>query len=232
MQIGSKEWADLIIAGARTFNITLEYDQTRQFAAHARELIHWNKAFNLTAITDPMEIAVKHFLDSLAAAHQIPPDATLLDVGSGGGFPGIPLKILMPALNVTLIDASRKKVNFLKHVIRTLKLDHIEARQTRAEHLISDPRCLKRFNIVISRALSALALFARLAHPLLAPGGRIIALKGEADPKELNDLLDDLGGEGIEASAIGHEPGISVKNYRLPFLNAKRSIIVLSGRMH
>ena len=232
MQIGSIEWADLIIAGARTVNIRLNYDQTRQFAVHARELIRWNEAFNLTAITDPREIAIKHFLDSLPAAHQIPPDANLLDVGSGGGFPGIPLKILMPALTVTLIDASRKKVNFLKHVIRALKLDHIEARHTRAEQLTRDPRCLKRFDIVISRALSALALFARLAHPLLAPGGRIIALKGEVDPTELDALLEDLRGEGAAASAIGHEPEISVNSYRLPFLNAKRSIIVLSGRIH
>ena len=163
MQIGSKEWSALIIDGARTFDIELKSDQTEKFAVHARELIRWNKTFNITTITDPVEIALKHFLDSLPAAHHIPPDATLLDIGSGGGFPGIPLKILMPSLMVTLIDASRKKVSFLKHVIRSLKLDHIEALPMRAENLVTDSLYRKRFDVVISRAFAALALFVRLA---------------------------------------------------------------------
>ena len=101
MQIGSKEWSDLIIEGARTFGIELNADQTRQFAVHARELMYWNQTFNITAITDPGEIALKHFLDSLPAAGHIPPRATVLDIGSGGGFPGIPLKIFMSSLTVT-----------------------------------------------------------------------------------------------------------------------------------
>ena len=82
---------------------------------HAAELVRWNQKINLTAITDPFEVAVKHFLDSLPAARLLPKDATLLDIGSGGGLPGLPLKILMPSLSITLIDASRKKVNFLKN---------------------------------------------------------------------------------------------------------------------
>jgi 16S rRNA (guanine527-N7)-methyltransferase len=231
MQIGSKEWSDLIIEGAGAFDIALKSDQTRQFTVHARELIHWKKTFNITSITDPVEVALKHFLDSLPAAHHIPPDATLLDIGSGGGFPGIPLKILMPSLTVTLIDASRKKVSFLKHVIRSLKLDHIEALHMRAENLITDPLYRKRFDVVISRAFSALALFVRLARPLRAPGGRIIALKGQTDKNELNDLRNYLFGEGISTSTIGHDSGIAMENYNLPFLNAKRSIIVLSGQL-
>lgn len=229
MQIGSKEWSALIIDGARTFDIELKSDQTEKFAVHARELIRWNKTFNITTITDPVEIALKHFLDSLPAAHHIPPDATLLDIGSGGGFPGIPLKILMPSLMVTLIDASRKKVSFLKHVIRSLKLDHIEALPMRAENLVTDSLYRKRFDVVISRAFAALALFVRLAHPLRSPGGIIIALKGETDKNELNDLHNYLFGEAIGTSAIGHGPGIDMENFNLPFLNAKRSIIVLSG---
>jgi 16S rRNA (guanine527-N7)-methyltransferase len=229
MQIGSKEWSDLIIDGARTFDIELNPDQTRQFAVHARELVHWNKTFNITAITDPREAAVKHFLDSLPAAHHIPPHATVLDIGSGGGFPGIPLKIFMPSLTVTLIDASRKKVNFLKHIIRTLKLEHIAALQMRAENLSRDGNYRNRFDVIISRALSALPTFARLAKPLLAPGGLIIALKGAVKKNELNDLHSYLCGEGIAVSVAGHGPGISLENHYLPFLNLQRSIIVISG---
>jgi 16S rRNA (guanine527-N7)-methyltransferase len=229
MQFGSKGWSDLIIDGARTFDIELNSDQARQFAVHARELMLWNKTFNITAITDPVEVAVKHFLDSLPAAHLIPLHATLLDIGSGGGFPGIPLKIFMPSLTVTLIDASRKKVNFLKHVIRTLKLEHIEALQMRAENLMRDVNYRNRFDVIISRALSALPTFARLAKPLLSPGGIIVALKGAVLKNELNDLHRYLCGEGIAASAAGHGPGISLENYDLPFLNSQRSIIVISG---
>ncbi len=227
MQFGSKEWSDLIVDGARTLDIELNSDQTRQFAVHARELMHWNKTFNITAITDPGEVAVKHFLDSLPAAHHIPPHATVLDIGSGGGFPGIPLKILMSGLTVTLIDTSRKKINFLKHVIRTLKLEHIEALQMRAENLTVDTHYRNRFDVIISRALSALPTFTCLAKPLLAPGGIIIALKGAVPKNELNDLQSYLCGE--RTAAAGHGPGIFLENYHLPFLNLQRSIIVISG---
>jgi 16S rRNA (guanine527-N7)-methyltransferase len=228
MEIGSKEWSDLIVSGARTLNVGLSYDQTRQFASHARELIHWNETFNLTAITDPEEVALKHFLDSLPAAHHIPQDATLLDIGSGGGFPGIPLKILMPSLTVTLIDASRKKINFLKQVIRTLKLEHIEAHHTRAEDLTSDPLYRGRFDVVISRALCALSLFTRLAQPLLAPDGIIIALRGEAGKKDLDEMQNYLSGKSEATPANVQDFEISAEHYHLPFLDAKRSVIVLS----
>ena len=161
MQIGSKEWSDLIIEGAAAFDIDLNHRQTRQFATHAAELVRWNQKINITAITDPFEVAVKHVLDSLPAARFISGDAILLDIGSGGGFPGLPLKVLMPSLSVTLIDASRKKVSFLKHVIRTLKLDNIEALHIRAEDLANDPLYRNRFNVIISRAVSSLELFRR-----------------------------------------------------------------------
>ena len=229
MQIGSKEWTALLIDGARTFDIELKPDQIRLFADHARELMRWNKTFNITAITDPRDIALKHYLDSLPAARHIPPDATLLDIGSGGGFPGIPLKILMPALTVTLIDASRKKVNFLKHVIRTLKLEHTEAIHGRVEHLANDPCCRQRFDAIISRALSALPAYIRLAQPLLAAGGMIIALKGRLDDIDLKDLGSCVCGEdgvGPAATCYGE---ISIENYSLPFIESQRSIVILSS---
>ena len=103
----------------------------------------------------------------------------MLDIGSGGGFPGIPLKVLRPKLSVTLIDASRKKVSFLKHVIRTLKLDNIDAFHIRAEDLAAHPSYLNRFDVIISRALSSLEHFVRLAVPLLAKWGIIIAMRGK-----------------------------------------------------
>ena len=229
MQIGSKEWAALLTDGARNFDIELESDQIRLFADHARELMRWNETFNITAITDPRDIALKHYLDSLPAARHIPPDATLLDIGSGGGFPGIPLKILLPSLTVTLIDASRKKVNFLKYAIRTLKLEHTEAIHGRAESLANDPSYRQRFDTIISRALSALPAYIRLAQPLLAAGGMIIALKGRSDDIDLNDLRKSVRGEGDADPAFGCYGKISIENYILPVVESQRSMVILSS---
>ena len=226
MQIGSREWSDLLIEGAAEIGIDLDCGQTRQFAVHAAELIRWNQKINLTAITDPAEVAVKHFLDSLAVARHIPPDATLLDIGSGGGFAGLPLKVLMPSLAVTLIDASRKKVNFLKHVIRTLKLKNIEALHVRAEDLAEDPLFRKRYHVVASRALSSLKLFCNLALPLLKDGGTILALKGEVG----NDEMAELQGRGVRDGdharpAVGRRISVSIVKFQLPILHSHRSII-------
>ena len=228
MQIGSKEWSDLIMEGAAAFDIDLNPGQTRQFAIHATELVRWNQKINLTAITDPFEVAVKHFLDSLPAARYIPMDATLLDIGSGGGFPGLPLKILMPSLSVTLIDASRKKINFLKHVIRTLKLDNIEARHIRAEDLANDPLYHNQFHVIISRAVSSLKLFHRLALPLLIDEGLMIALKGDIASDELNELQGRGFGDGDHAESVGRQFTVTVKKRHLPFLNSQRSIIIIT----
>ncbi len=227
MKFDSKEWSDLLIEGAAALDLDLDPDQTRQFAIHAAELIRWNQKINLTAITDPLEVAVKHFLDSLAVARYIPPDTTLLDIGSGGGFAGLPLKVLMPSLSVTLIDASRKKVSFLKHVIRSLKLDKIEALHIRAQDLAQDPLFLKRDHVIISRALSSLKLFCTLAMPLLRDDGIILALKGDV----ANDEIDELQGRGLikgdHAQPAGRRIAMSVDRYRLPILNAQRSVVII-----
>jgi 16S rRNA (guanine527-N7)-methyltransferase len=209
MKIGSNKWSQLVIDGARVFDLDLDRGHTELFAAHAKELLHWNHTINLTTITDPFEVAVKHFVDSLAPVKLISPGATLLDIGSGSGFPGIPLKIIMPALAVTLIDASRKRVNFLKHVIRTLKLVGIEALHIRAEDLADDPAYCRHFDIITSRALTDLKSFIRQARPLLAVNGRMIALKGLVDQTELEAVGSQL---------------LAVETYLLPFTQSKRSI--------
>ena len=227
MRIGSPEWSDLIIEGAAAFDIDLTRSHTRQFAIHAAELIKWNQRFNITAITDPLEIAVKHFLDSLAVARFISPGATLLDIGSGGGFPGLPLKVLFPPLKVTLIDASRKKVNFLRQVVRILKLDHIEVLHARAEKLSRKPQYSQRYNIILSRALSSLEFFHRLAWPLLADKGLILAMKGKVGKEELTIFQDwQLAGRDHNKSN-GMPFSLRVENLRLPVLDFRRSIVVI-----
>ena len=109
MEIGTNDWSNFLINQAKIIEIQLDHTQNHLFAIHAIELIKWNHKINITTITDPVEIASSHFLDSLVPARFIPPEAAMLDIGSGGGFPGIPLKVILPKLSVTLIDASRKK---------------------------------------------------------------------------------------------------------------------------
>ena len=145
----------------------------------------------------------------------------LLDFGSGGGFPGIPLKILKPSLSVLLIDSVRKKVNFLKHVVRTLHLSNIDVFQIRAENLVKNPTCANSFDVVISRALSDLAPFVRTALPLLAEQGKIIAMKGEVDQTELG---------AVRAVAPENGYDLEVEKYRLPSIDSLRSLVILKHR--
>jgi 16S rRNA (guanine527-N7)-methyltransferase len=227
MEIGTNDWSNFLINQARIIEIQLDHTQNHLFAIHAIELIKWNHKINITTITDPVEVASNHFLDSLVPARLIPPEAAMLDIGSGGGFPGIPLKVILPKLSVTLIDASRKKTSFLKHVIRTLKLENIEALHMRAEDLAIQPRYINRFDVIISRALSALDAFVLLALPLLKNRGVIIALKGEIDKSELNDLQDNVLEKMKSGGSIDRQFTISRERYSLPMINAERSIITV-----
>jgi 16S rRNA (guanine527-N7)-methyltransferase len=228
MKIGTNEWSNFLIDHANKIGIDFDHTQNRLFSVHAVELINWNRKINLTTLTDPIEVASNHFLDSLVPARFMPPHtAKLLDIGSGGGFPGIPLKVLLPELSVTLIDASRKKVNFLKHVIRTLKLDGIEALHIRAEDLAARPSYINRFDVIISRALTSLESFVRLALPLLACGGLIMALKGQIDSMELANLREIVLTKMSSAGSIDRPFTVSIKKYRLPFLYSDRTIVKL-----
>lgn len=227
MKVGSPEWIELVIDGAKAIGIDLNQRQARQFAVHADELLKWNKKFNLTAISDPWEVAVKHFLDSIATARLIPPGATLLDIGSGGGFPGIALKIVLPALSVTLIDGSRKKITFLKHIIRTLQLENIDARQIRAEEMVKGPEHPFAFDVIISRALSSLKTYITLALPLLARPGIIIALKGRIDQSEIDDLFSNPTNRS--PGELSHQSRLSLttQSYELPYIQSRRTVYLV-----
>jgi 16S rRNA (guanine527-N7)-methyltransferase len=237
MEIGSTEWKQIIKEGAESFGVRIGPKQEERFSVHAVELIQWNRKINLTRITDPLEVAVKHFLDSLAPAAIIPPDSTLLDIGSGGGFPGIPLKIVMPSLSATLIDASLKKVSFVKHVTRKLGLKGIKTRHAKARGTSivnfetpgeTKDAIGKVFDIIVSRAVTSLENFIQLALPLLAPGGTIIALKGKMSQEETESIrrrfpeLPGIPGIGKE------EISIDVKTYTLPHLGSERSIVTVT----
>ena len=229
MQIGSRKWKKVIYDGAKDLEVQIDQGKIDQFGIHALELLKWTRKINLTAISDPLEIAVKHFLDSIAPAPIIPPDISLLDIGSGGGFPGIPLKIMIPSLSVTLIDASRKKVSFLKHVIRMLGLDNIEACHVRAEDLSRDLISNNTYDVIISRALSSMVNFVQMSLPLLAKDGFIIAMKGKISVKEIESALSLAKKRpDIQENSISNF-NIVLKKYRLPYLKSERSIVILKN---
>jgi len=218
----SPEWADFVDRveqGARAMKIHVDRPHATQFALHAKELLEWNRFANLTAITDLKEIAEKHFLDTLPLVPLIPPRSQVLDIGSGGGFPGVPLKVMRPDLHVDLIEASRKKAHFLKHLIRILALQDIEARHIRAEEFAKKVQGeAGRYNVIVSKALTKLHRFLDHALPLLHRPGMMIAMKGIAVEEELERARSKIRSEALS---------LDTKAYRLPFLGIKRYLIIL-----
>jgi 16S rRNA (guanine527-N7)-methyltransferase len=226
MEIGSIEWKGVILEGARQMGIPMDPGVPDLFAVHAAELIRWNRKTNLTALADPLDMAIQHFLDSAVAAPFVSPGSRMLDIGSGGGFPGIPLKVMIPSLSVLVIDGVRKKVSFLSHVIRILGLNKIEAQHVRAEDLATDPASFKGFDVIISRALSGLDTFVGYALPLMAPGGKIISMRGRAVDEDLDAIQPHLAVRSVSnGSDVSLIP--TIHSYRLPHLSFERSLVIL-----
>ncbi len=232
MKIGSSEWKNLVQMGSNSLGVGVERTQVDQITIHALELIRWNRKVNLTAITDPVEVAVKHYIDSAVPAGLIKPGLSIIDIGSGGGFPGIVLKILIPSSHVTLVESSRKKVNFLKHVIRTIGLEDIEALHVRAEELSDNSRYLNKFDVATCRAFTQLDKFIKVAKPFILENGIMIALKGRSFKKET--IL-------LERNNIKHNGktdrniegfNFDLTEYSLPHLGSKRALIIIKQSSH
>lgn len=156
----SGELVEVLRTGAKELGIPLQDAQVQSFGLYLRELTLWNQKINLTAIRTDKEILVKHFLDSLAYSKVLLPlplrsGSSLLDVGSGAGFPGLPLKLFLPELRVILLEPSLKKTAFLRHMIGSLELDHIEATSQRVEDFSKDPKHSQAFDWVTTRAVKA-----------------------------------------------------------------------------
>lgn len=184
------------------------------------ELLRWNQKVNLTSITDPAEAREKHLLDSLSLLPLLQGEERLLDIGSGGGFPCIPLKLAAPGLQVVSVDAVQKKIAFQRHVARLLGLQGFAAEHLRVEQLPSHPLGKGGFDLVVSRAFAALEQFAALALPCLAPGGRIIAMKGAEGEKELAQSSAALAALGLVCR--------EVRVLELPRSGSRRCLIVLT----
>ena len=172
--------------GASQMGVSLDQQACSQLLAYLDLLQKWNKVYNLSAIRDPQEMLIKHILDSLAVAPYIESDAplTLIDVGTGGGLPGIPLAILFPHMSVSLLDSNQKKTRFLVQVKAQLGLSNVQVLHTRVE----DHQ--HQYQAVISRAFTALDNFVNLTRTLLAPSGTWWAMKSQSLPEEMKSLPD------------------------------------------
>ncbi len=222
MQIGDRQWIELVCEGANRLGVSLTERQAEQFSLHAKELLKWNKKMNLTAIVDPFEMAVKHYIDSCACIYRVHGNR-ILDIGSGGGFPGIPLKIVLPEKEVTLIDSSRKKVSFLKSVVRNLKLEKTAVYQFRVRRQGGAGNFQNRFDVILGRALCSLSEFIEMGLPMLGKGGTLIALKGRPEKAEITDAVSALN--NIFSGPSGYR--IGVIPYELPFLGSGRMLVVI-----
>ena len=166
-----------------TFNLTgihLSSSQVRLFSNYEHDLRVGNKKFNLTAIREPEGIRTKHFLDSLSAILEIKtPPNKLIDVGTGAGFPGIPLKIIFPSMQLTLLESVGKKADFCKHMVDALQLENTEVLNIRAEDLAQNPRYREKFDWAVARAVASMPILMEYLLPLVKVGGAVLAQKGE-----------------------------------------------------
>jgi 16S rRNA (guanine527-N7)-methyltransferase len=211
-----EDLTDALVEGARALGVELTTSSLESLDLFLYELMRWNRKMNLTGIKDPRGIVVKHFLDSVAVSPYIPPGSSLLDVGSGAGFPCIVLKILDPGLKVTSIDSSGKKLSFQRHIIRRLGLEDADAVQAR----LPDPGVAERFNrafdYAISRAFGSVGALLRIAHPLIKDTGIVIAMKGRMEGRygKSNDVANQLNMKLQRAVS-----------FTLPFTTAGRTVL-------
>jgi 16S rRNA (guanine527-N7)-methyltransferase len=191
-----------LTTGARELNISLAKHQLTAFETCYRELVDWNQRFNLTAITDREGVLVRHFLDSLSCLKALPRSdlaagAQVIDVGTGAGFPGLPLKIICPGMRLTLLEATSKKVTYLEHMVSVLELKGVEVIHGRAEELGRDPAHRERYDWALARAVAEMPALAEYLLPLVRVGGTVLAQKGEGAAAEVhgaNVAIVTLGG--------------------------------------
>ena len=213
---------ELLQAGAKEWGLTLTPRQLEAFELYYQQLIVWNERVNLTAITDYEEVQVKHFLDSLSCLQVLSttsPQARCIDIGAGAGFPGLPLKVVRPQLRLTLLEATRKKVLFLEHMVKELGLREVEIVRERAEELGREPDHREGYDVAVARAVAGLPVLVEYALPLLKMGGIFLAQKGmeiEEEVQAARPAMEVLGGLLKEVRAV-----------QLPGLDSPRHLVVV-----
>jgi 16S rRNA (guanine527-N7)-methyltransferase len=213
--------------GAEKLGISLDNSQIQQFKIYYSELVDWNSRINLTAITDIESVQVKHFLDSLTVLSVIrgkmPDGCQIIDIGTGAGFPGIPLKIAIPDIKMVLLEATAKKVLFLEHIIRELELSGIEVIKERAEEAAQKPEYREKFDVAVSRAVAELPVLCELTLPFCAVGGCVIAQKKGDIQVEMEQSVKAIETLGGKLSAV--------ERIEIEELNDERYLVVIDKIM-
>lgn len=203
----------VLLEGAKIYGVELTNQDIERFLKYKDILKEWNNKINLTTITDDYEIIVKHFLDSISLVKcgLLKDGISLIDVGTGAGFPGIPIKILFPGIKVVLLDSLNKRVNFLNEVIEQLKLENIYTVHGRAEDMARDKNYREKYDISTARAVANMTVLSEYCIPFVKEGGYFLAMKGPSVDEELKDgknAIGTLGGkvkEVIEVELYGEE---------------------------
>lgn len=209
---------DSLINDARTlFNVHLTARQVMALINYERELIEWNQKFNLTAIRDVESIRTKHFLDSYSCvlAWKANPPLRLVDVGTGAGFPGLPLKIIYPNMHVTLVESVGKKAMFCQHIVSKLGLEDVEVIHARAEEVGQNPAHRETYDYAVARAVANLNILSEYLLPLIKIGGTMLAQKGEGGPAEAQSAekaMKLLGGKLKQLIPV-NLPGVADDRY-------------------
>ncbi|MFO7983285.1 MAG: 16S rRNA (guanine(527)-N(7))-methyltransferase RsmG [Desulfuromonadales bacterium] len=203
--------------GLAALDLAVTPQQEERLMLCLRELLRWNEKVNLTSITDEDEAVEKHIIDSLTLLPHLGENSSLLDIGSGGGFPGLPLKIMRPDLEVVSVDAVQKKILFQRHVARLLNLETFTAVHGRIESLSEKESFRQGFSMVTSRALSDIETFLRWAKPFAGPRGRFVAMKGRDGEQELEKSREAMEREDIEL--------LEIVRIHLPFSGSLRHLL-------
>lgn len=205
---------------SKNLNIEFHVEQKEKFYLYMQLLLEWNEKINLTAIVEPKEIILKHFIDSITISKYIKENSYLSDVGTGAGFPGIPLKILREDVNIVLVDSLNKRINFLNEVIEKLKLSNIKTVHARAEDIGKNKEYREKFDVVTSRAVANLSTLSEYLMPLAKVNGKCLAMKGPGVQEEIENAkkaINVLGGT-IE----------NVFEFKLPNSDIERTIVEIN----
>lgn len=215
-------FAQALKTAADEYGLALTAKQITLFERYYELLIEWNEKMNLTAITDPQEVAVKHMIDSLSCYDKayFPDNCTVIDVGTGAGFPGLPLKIFRPDIRLTLLDSLNKRLNFLQQVISELNLVDVTLIHARAEEGGRRKDLRDKYQVAVSRAVARLNILSELCLPFVAPGGHFVALKGAQYMEEAEEAKRALGQLGAK--------GAEVRPVKLPGLEDRRAVIYIA----
>ena len=214
-----KTFKNKLRENAEIIGILLDEESLDKLYKYKNLVLAWNEKINLTAITEEGEFAVKHFIDSLTINKYIEPKKTIIDIGTGAGFPGIPLKILNKGNKVVLFDSLNKRLKVLEDIIEKIELENVETLHGRAEETFKNRQHREKYDIAVSRAVAALNVLVELMLPAVKLGGICICMKGnnaEEEIKEAIKAIKELGGEIVK-----------IEKLILPELNLERNIIII-----